>query len=297
MNQKHKMSFANRLKRNWYKVPRELFLWANILLMLFPLYFMVVSSMKSNAEFYNNPLGLPESAWENLKENTSMALTGKVGVVQYTGFGTMLVNTIIITFVTLAVMVLVACLAGYVMGTRNFRGKALFTFFVLTIQTVPFFGYIMPMYMFADKINLTNHLLGVVPIYVAVSLPQCIILMQGFYSSFPKTIEEAAILDGCTEFKKLIHIVLPMSKGQIAAMTVINFMGYWNEVAIASLLLNDAALRTINVGVLMTNTQTGSMNYAYVFALLVLSAIPNFIFFTLFQKKIIGGISMGGVKG
>ena len=80
-------------------------------------------------------------------------------------------------------------------------------------------------------------------------------------------------------------------------MTVINFMGYWNEVAIASLLLNDATLRTINVGVLMTNTQTGSMNYAYVFALLVLSAIPNFIFFTLFQKKIIGGISMGGVKG
>jgi raffinose/stachyose/melibiose transport system permease protein len=153
------------------------------------------------------------------------------------------------------------------------------------------------MYMFADKMNLTNDLLGIIPIYVAVSLPQCIVLMQGFYSSFPKAIEEAALLDGCTEFKKLLHIVLPMSKGQIAAMAVVNFMGYWNEVAIASLLLNDANLRTINIGVLMTNTQTGTMNYSYVFALLVLSAVPNFIFFTLFQKKIIGGVSLGGVKG
>ena len=297
MKRKKRMPPLQWLKRNWYVIPREIFLWCNIVLMLFPLYFMVTSSMKSNAEFYSDPLGLPENAWENLRKNMEMALSGKVGVVQYTGFGTLLINTVIVTMVTLVVMIFVATLAGYAMGTRNFKGKSAFTLFVLTIQTVPFFGYIMPMFMFADKLQLTNSLLGIIPIYVAVSLPQCIVLMQGFYSSFPKAIEEAALLDGCTETKKLWHIVLPMSKGQIAAMAVVNFMGYWNEVAIASLMLNDAELRTINVGVLMTNTQTGSMNYAYVFALLVLSAVPNFIFFTLFQKKIIGGVTLGGVKG
>ena len=88
-----------------------------------------------------------------------------------------------------------------------------------------------------------------------------------------------------------------MAKGAIASMAIINFMGYWNEVAISTLMLTDANLRTINIGVLMTNTQTGIMNYSYVFALLVLSAVPNFIFFTIFQKSIIGGISLGGVKG
>ena len=297
MKHKRRMPPLQWLKRNWYVLPRELFLWFNIILMLFPLYFMVVSSLKSNAEFYNDPLGLPKNAWENLLKNMEMAFSGKVGVVQYTGFGTMLRNTVIVTMVTLVVMILVATLAGYAMGTRNFKGKSVFTLFVLTIQTVPLFGYIMPMFMFADKLQLTNSLIGIIPIYVAVSLPQCIVLMQGFYSSFPKAIEEAALLDGCTESKKLWHIVLPMSKGQIAAMAVVNFMGYWNEVAIASLMLNDAELRTINVGVLMTNTQTGAMNYSYVFALLVLSAVPNFIFFTLFQKKIIGGVTLGGVKG
>lgn len=297
MKKKKKVSPGVWLKRNWYKIPREIFLWFNIVIMLFPLYFMTVSAMKDNAEFYNNPLGLPQNFAENLMNNLSMALTGKVGNLQYTGFITMLINTVIVTMLTMVVMIFVACLAGYALGTRNFKGKGLFTAFILTIQIVPFFGYIMPMYIWSDGLNLTNSLLGLVPIYVAVSLPQCIVLMQGFYRSFPKSIEEAAVLDGCGELNKLFRIVIPMSKGQIGAMAVVNFMGYWNEVAIASLMLNDEALRTINVGVLMTNTQTGMMNYAYVFALLLLSAFPNFLFFTIFQKKIIGGVSLGAVKG
>ena len=121
--------------------------------------------------------------------------------------------------------------------------------------------------------------------------------MQGFYKSFPSAIEEAALIDGCGEFKKFIYIVIPMSKGIIASMAVINFMGYWNEVGISSLMLNDMNLFTISIGVLSTNTQTGLMNYAYVMALLVLSALPNMIFFTVFQRSITKGVSLGGVKG
>lgn len=297
MNAKAKSSLLLRARRKWYIIPRELYLWFNIFLMLFPLYFMVISSMKTNAEFYNSAFALPKEPWETLKANMTMAFTGKVGGVQYTGFGTMLFNTVFLSVVSLVVMVAVALLAGYAMGTRQFKGKALFTIFLLTIQTVPFFGYIMPMYLFVDKLELTNKLLGVVPVFVAVSLPSTIILMQGFFSSFPKAIEEAALIDGCGEVRKLFHIVIPMAKGAIASMAIINFMGYWNEVAISTLMLTDANLRTINIGVLMTNTQTGIMNYSYVFALLVLSAVPNFIFFTIFQKSIIGGISLGGVKG
>ena len=297
MKAKSKSSLLLRARRKWYVIPRELYLWLNIFLMLFPLYFMVISSMKTNAEFYNSAFALPKEPWETLKANMTMAFTGKVGGVQYTGFGTMLFNTVFLSVVSLVVMVAVALLAGYAMGTRQFKGKALFTIFLLTIQTVPFFGYIMPMYLFVDKLELTNKLLGVVPVFVAVSLPSTIILMQGFFSTFPKAIEEAALIDGCGEVRKLFHIVIPMAKGAIASMAIINFMGYWNEVAISTLMLTDANLRTINIGVLMTNTQTGIMNYSYVFALLVLSAIPNFIFFTIFQKSIIGGISLGGVKG
>lgn len=214
MKAKPKSSLLLRARRKWYIIPRELYLWFNIFLMLFPLYFMVISSMKTNAEFYNSAFALPKEPWETLKANMTMAFTGKVGGVQYTGFGTMLFNTVFLSVVSLVVMVAVALLAGYAMGTRQFKGKALFTIFLLTIQTVPFFGYIMPMYLFVDKMELTNKLLGVVPVFVAVSLPSTIILMQGFFSSFPKAIEEAALIDGCGEVRKLFHIVIPMAKGR-----------------------------------------------------------------------------------
>lgn len=285
------------LRRGLYIIPRELYLWFNILLMIFPLYFMLISAMKNNNEFYNSAFALPRNAIATLAENLRMALSGKVGGVQYTPFGTMLLNTVFLSVVSLTVMVALALLAGYAMGTRQFKGKTLFTVFLLTVQTVPFFGYVVPMYLFVEKLHLTNKLLGVVPVYVAVSLPATVILMQGFFSSFPKAISEAALIDGCGEIKRLFYIVIPMSKGAIFSMAIINFMGYWNEVAISTLMLTEERLRTINIGVLMTNTQTGAINYSYVFALLVLSAVPSFLFFTLFQKNIISGISLGGVKG
>lgn len=285
------------MRRNWYKIPRELYLWVNIVLMVYPLYFMVISAMKSNAEFYNNAFALPVKAWNNLLHNMTMAWTGQVGAVQYTGFGTMLFNTVFLTSISLVVMVLIALLAGYAMGTKAFAGKSVFMVFIMTLQTVPFFGYVMPLYLFTDTLRLNNKLMGVVPVYVAVALPMTIILLQGFFRSFPKEIEEAALIDGCGELRKFWSIVVPIAKPAVASMAIINFMGYWNEIAIASLMLNGEKLRTINIGVLMTNSQTGVMNYAYVFAILVLSAIPNFIFFNIFQRSIIKGISVGSLKG
>jgi len=285
------------MKRNWYIIPRELYLWINIVLMIYPLYFMAISAMKSNAEFYNHAFALPMNAWDNLRHNMAMAWSGQVGAVRYTGFGTMLYNTVVITGISLVVLLLVALFAGYAMGTKSFKGKTLFLIFLMTLQTVPFFGYVMPMFLFTESLGLNNKLMGIVPVYVAVALPMTIILLQGFFHGFPKEIEEAALIDGCGELRKLSSVVIPIAKPAIASMAIVNFMGYWNEIAIASLMLNDERLRTINIGVLLTNSQTGIMNYAYVFAILVLSAIPNFIFFNIFQKSIIKGIAMGSLKG
>lgn len=296
-----KKPLGRRLKlffrNDWWKILREIYLWLNIVIMLFPLLFMIVSATKTNAEFLRDPFSMPEKFPGTLFENMRMAVTGKVGYIQYTPFFKMLLNTLIVTFFSLVLMIACSMLAGYALAKKNFRGKKIFVVFVLIIQIVPFFGYIIPMYLFANILAITNSLAGLVPMLVAVSMPTTIVLMQGFYKSFPSAIEEAALIDGCGEFKKFIYIVIPMSKGIIASMAVINFMGYWNEVGISSLMLNDMNLFTISIGVLSTNTQTGLMNYAYVMALLVLSALPNMIFFTVFQRSITKGVSLGGVKG
>ena len=287
----------------WWKILRELYLWINIFLMLFPLLFMIFSSLKTSGEFTGDPFGFPADFPGTFIENVKMVFSGKTPIpgsiftLDLTPFITMLGNTVLVTFGSLILMIFCSLLAGYAIAKKRFRGKKLFIIFVLIIQIVPFFGYITPMYLFATQLKLTNSLLGLIPQLVGVSLPSTIVLMQGFYKTFPTAVEEAALIDGCGEFKKFIHIVLPMSRGIIASMAVINFMGYWNEVGISSLMLNDLKLFTISVGILSTNTQTGTMNYAYVMTLLTFSALPNLIFFTVFQKSITRGISLVSVKG
>ena len=272
-------------------------------MMLFPLLFMIFSSLKTSGEFTGDPFGFPADFPGTFIENVKMVFSGKTPIpgsiftLDLTPFITMLGNTVLVTFGSLILMIFCSLLAGYAIAKKRFRGKKLFIIFVMIIQIVPFFGYITPMYLFATQLKLTNSLLGLIPQLVGVSLPSTIVLMQGFYKTFPTAVEEAALIDGCGEFKKFIHIVLPMSRGIIASMAVINFMGYWNEVGISSLMLNDLKLFTISVGILSTNTQTGTMNYAYVMTLLTFSALPNLIFFTVFQKSITRGISLGSVKG
>ncbi|MGN1099834.1 MAG: carbohydrate ABC transporter permease [Christensenellales bacterium] len=302
--QKIKSSFA----RNWWKVFREAFLFVNVFLMLFPLAFMVLSATKTNEEFLMTPFSLPSDFPGTMLNNLQYVISGKIlfpelggeyiEVEIFTPFFTMLKNSMILTVLSLAGMIIIATMFGYALGTKKFKGKGFMMFFLLIIQTVPFFGYIMPLRLVADALNIVDKLLGVVPVYIAVSLPMAIILFQGYFSSFPKEVEEAAMIDGCNEFQKFVRIIVPVSAGMIASLAVINFMGYWNEYAIANLLLGSKLeLRTINMGVMVSNSQVGVTYYYYTFMLLVLSALPNFIFFTVFQKRIVGGMTLGAVKG
>lgn len=294
--------------RYGWKILREAFLLLNAFLMIFPLLFMLISATKTDAEFMTSPFALPQNFPGTLAENFSAVWTGMLNfsdgiggsfpVQVFTPYLTMFWNTLVLTVVSLAIMIFVGLMFGYAIGTKNFRGKNVLIIFLLIVQSVPFFGYIMPLYMVANWFSLVNRLLGVVPVYVAVSLPMTIILYQGFFRSFPKEIEEAAMIDGCNEVQKFFSIVIPLSVSSIVSLGVINFMGFWNEYAIANLLIGqEFDLRTINVGIMMASNSVGATYYYYMFMLLTLSAIPNFIFFTVFQKRIMTGVAMGGIKG
>ncbi len=259
---------------------------------------MFLNATKSHGEILRSAFSLPERFPQSLFENLGQAISGQMEYIQLTPYFTMLWNTVFLSVCSLFIMIVAAVMAGYALGRYKFKLKFVFVIFLLIVQTVPFFGYIMPLYLTMDSMQLTDKLMGVIPVYVAVSLPTTIILLQGFYKTFPIAIEEAAVIDGCNEFQKMLLIVTPMSKGAIFSMCVVNFMGYWNEFAIAGLLLSNPNLRTLNVGIFALSSPVGGVgSLSYVMIMLVLSALPNFIFFTIFQKNITQGVSLGGVKG
>ena len=293
---------AERVRHIALRTLKELYLLVNAALMLFPLVYLIISSGKSSSELLLNPFGFP-SSWSNFAANYASVITGEVElsggltIQMYTPFFTMLKNVVILTVCSLVFLIVCATPIGYAMGRRQFRGKTVYLLFVIFIQTVPLFGYLIAFYYLMDLMAFTDSLLGIALIYAGVSMPGAIIFMRGFFAGFPGEIEEAAEIDGAGEATCFFRIVVPMARGIIFAIVLVNFMGYWNEFAIANMLITNPSLRTISVNIMMT-ADAGARYNTYTFALLTLSAIPTFLFFTIFQKGITsGGLTLGSLKG
>ena len=295
-----------KLSKKLFSIPNiliALYLIFNIAIMLFPLFFMFLNAFKSDEQITLAPFGFPKGFQDfanNVKDvfNGTITKNGTIRNSSLTPYLTMLKNTVILTIFPLLIMLVCSTLCAYGISRTKFRMKKWVMALLLLCQTVPYFGYMYPMFFELNFLGMIDHLWGVCLVYVAVSLPSCIILMLGFYQSFPKEIEEQAMIDGCNEVKKFLMIIVPMSAGMIATMAIINFMGFWNEFAIASLMLTSPKNRTLNMGVfLMQNDMKGITSKNYVFALLSMSAIPNLLFFTIFQKRIINGLTIGSLKG
>lgn len=283
-------------------VVREMLLIMACLTLVFPLLYMIISSGKNSASLMTDPFGLPNSFQqfvENYKQVfTGIIHTGRFPLQLFTPYLSILLNQIILVVAALVFMIVFSTPIGYALGCRKFKGKGLFMGFVIFSQTVPLFGYLLPFYYLMDALKMTNNLIGIGLIFSATSMPTSIIFMRGFFEGFPKEIEEAAKIDGASELRRFFSIILPMAKGIIMSIALVQFMGYWNEFAISNLLITDMQLRTISISVMMTSTNTGSAYPTYTFALLVCSALPSLIFFTIFNKHITtGGLSLGAVKG
>ena len=278
------------------KVVKEIYMLFNIFVMFFPLFFMVLCAFKTNTEIIREPFAWPSDI-NVLVTNVTNVWNGTISNVELTPFIVMLKNTVVLTFVPMVIMILCATLCAYAIGRLTFSYKGIIMTFVMLVQTVPYFGYMYPLYFEVNFFNLLDTLAGTSLVLVAVSLPSTIILMIGFFKAFPVAVEEAAMIDGANEFQKFMVIVMPMSISIIGSMIIVNFMGYWNEFAIASLILSSPEHRTINVGMFALKSQMGGVGKKdYIMTLLTLSAIPNLVFFSLFQKSIINGVSLGSVK-
>lgn len=293
---------GQNIKRIALQTLINIFLLIVCISMVLPLLYMLISAGKSNEELLMEPFGLPHGGWAQFSENFSSVFTGKVMVDGYeikmfATFGNMLLNEILIVGSALVCLLFCAVPMGYAMGRRKFFGKRGYMLFLLLMQTAPLFGYLMAFHFLAQMLGFTDNLLGIGMIYAAVSMPGAVILLSGFFSNFPAAVEEAAEIDGAGEFRRFFSLIIPMSKNTIFAIVLINFMGYWNEYAIANLLITKMDFKTISVNLMMTASYQMSSYKSYSFALLVLSALPTLLFFTIFQRGIIkGNLTMGSLK-
>jgi multiple sugar transport system permease protein len=264
---------------------RYLLVVAATLLLLFPVYIMVSTSLKFEVDAFSSP---PKWLFRPTLENY-VAVLGKAGFFRF------FVNSVIVSLSSTAATVLVAALAAYPLARNRFSGKRAVVGATLFLRMIPPVILVVPVYVFFNSIRLTNGRLALFVIYTALNLPFNIWILRTFIMDLPYELDESAFIDGCSPFAVFAKIVLPLLAPAIAIASVFSFRLAWNEF-ILSLVLTNRATRTLPVAVSLYITDTGT-EWGKITAIATIIAIPAFIFTFSAARSLITGLTAGAVKG
>jgi raffinose/stachyose/melibiose transport system permease protein len=283
--------FEQRLRRTrrWTltgAIARHAVLIAFCALALFPLYFMIVSALKTNGDFAGNQLGLPHKA---VLSTFRSALAG----------GDMwrwLLNSLLITTVSVVISTALAAAAAYPLSLMRWRpGRWLLTV-MIALMVIPPIVLIIPLFQMMADTHQLNTYRGVIAIYTGVMLPFSTFLLVSFFSTIPKSLLEAARIDGSSSLRTFLRIVLPLSIPALVTVVVVQALWVWNEVLLAVVFLQKDSLRTLMVGLTLFKSRY-QVDVPVVMAGMIVATIPMFLLYLVGQRFFIRGLTAGGVKG
>ena len=254
---------------------------------LFPLIWLVLSSLKTNFEFLaGSPFAFPKiPQWQNYTNALSVA-----------GLGRMLLNSVFVGLAATAVNVIIASMSAYCLSRFRFNGRErIYTLFTAGIL-VPLNALMVPYFIIITKLGLYNTYGGMILLYCAIGIPMSTFLIRGLMDSIPMELEEAAYVDGSGFFGRFFHIILPLSRTGIITAATFEFLTCWNEFVFANLIVSSEKLRTIQVGIRYFTNQF-STDYVSMYAAIVISIVPSILGYIAFQEQIISGMTSGAVKG
>ena len=250
---------------------------------VFPIVWIFYSSFKTQAEFMQSSVALPEA----------LDLTNYISVFTSTSMLKYMLNSARNTLLAVAVIIIIAFLAGYVLSRYKFRGRgAIYNYFIMGML-IPIHALLVPMYIQLNGVGLTNHWYTLLIPYIGFGLPISIMLIESYISSIPG---EAAAIDGCSFTRTLFQIVFPLASPILATVAIIQFFAVWNEFTFALILVNDDSLRTVPVGLTMFKGAY-TVDYPRMMAGIMVTMLPVMILYFIFSKRIIEGMVAGAVKG
>lgn len=250
-----------------------------------PVMYIVLGGFRSNAQITVSPAGLPNPwHWENY-----------VFVLKNPAFFTELLNSTIVAGATTLGVVTLGVMASYVIARYTFRGRGFLYALFASGLMFPVTAAITPLYLLIKDIGLLDSLAGVIIPQVGFALPTTVIILVPFLRAIPMEIEEAAIVDGCSRLSFFFRMMIPLSLPGVLTTGILAFVGSWNAYLLPLFILNDRNDFTLPLGVQQFSSQY-STDTAMVLAFTSLSMIPALLFFSIFERRIVGGLT-GAVKG
>ena len=259
--------------------------WLLVGVCIAPVAYIVLGGLRTNSQITQDPSGLP-STWEF--GNYADVLTSSLFWRQ---FG----NSVICGVATTIGVVILGVMASFVLARYEFRGRgAMYSLFAAGLM-FPMTVAITPLYIMIKNLGLMNSLAGIILPQVAFALPTTIIILVPFLRAIPKELEEAAAIDGASRLGFFFRMVVPLSVPGVVTVGILAFVASWNSYMLPLFVLNDEAAYTLPLGVQSFASQY-SVDTARVLAFTSLSMIPALVFFSLFERRIVGGLT-GAVKG
>ena len=274
------------LSSNFYFIFKWVIIISFVFYAVFPFLWLVLASLKTNAELLNNPFTLPEVFQFKNYSNA----------IQEAGLGRLIINSLVISTSATFLNILFSSMCAFAIARHTFWGNNVLFLMITAGILVPLNALIIPYFAIINFLNLYDTRIGLIIVYCAVGLPVSTFILTEFFKSIPKEIEEASYLDGCNFAARYFKIMLPLALPGLATAGTFQFILCWNEFIYAMLLTSSTDIRTIQFGISYFTNQFFS-DYVGMFAAVVISIIPSITVFILFQEKVINGLTAGSVKG
>lgn len=274
------------MKPRWLAPGKHVVLLGLSLLMLFPVILTISSAFKTRADVRTNPFGLFTSL-----STESLERAWTVG-----NFGEYLWNTLVLSVPATIIVVALSTMAGYAFAKLPFRGRTVIFYLVVLGLLVPFFAYMIPLYFQLQGMGLLDTLPGAILVMATTGLAFGAVFMRAFFSDLPPELEQAARIDGASEFQIFTRVLMPLVTSGAGALAVFTFLANWNNLLIPLLYLPSGDWRPLTLGLYLF-AGGRSVDIGPLAAATLITILPVVVLFVFLQRQVTQGILSGSVKG
>lgn len=266
----------------------NLMAWSIVLMVAFPLFWMVVTSVKPQSELFRRPPTMLPESW---------TLEHYLGLLTDTNFLRYFTNSVILSTATTLVVITIATVGAYSLVRFRYRGRESLAFLVLFTYLLPSVVLILPLYLLLVQLGLSNTILSLVIAYTTFALPYALWLLRSFMEGVPEDLESAALVDGASRLEAFKDVILPQLLPGIISTALFTFILSWNEYLYALVLVNSDSARPLTTGVMNMLISSFNIEWSLLMAASVMMSVPLIIVFAFLQSYLTRGFGAGSVKG
>jgi raffinose/stachyose/melibiose transport system permease protein len=274
--------------RTLRRLPLYLLVTVLLLIVVYPLVWLLLGSFKTQDEFLNNPFWTLPHHW-NLDNYTS-AFTDA-------GMGTYIFNSVVTVFPALLIALVVGVAAGFALEVMVWRGRGPVLLYFLAGIMVPGQMLLLPLFTIYYDLGLTGTLWPLIITYTVMAIPLTVFMVATYFRAVPRDLFEAATIDGASVLRMFWSIGVPVVRNAIITVALVQFFLLWNDLLIALTFTNDQSLRTVQVGLLNFTGQYGSVQYGPLFAAISVSILGILVLYLFLNQRVMKGLAAGSVKG